>query len=233
MNYEAGAHDAQMHILKHLLLVPSASFSELQKQTGLSSDYVTFHIKQLTTAGYVAKIDSTYTLTQEGKEYANRMDTDEKVIEKQPKLSVALLVQNAEGQFLAQQRLKQPYYGYWGRPTGKIRWGETMQAAAARELLEETGLTADIRIAGLYHKMDFSAGTDNILEDKYFVLAHCTNPQGQLITSFEGGVNEWMSEEALLSQEKVFESIRQLTEAVLQDHSQIIEKRYDYTSDQY
>jgi DNA-binding HxlR family transcriptional regulator len=156
MSYEAGAHKTQMHILNHLLLVPSARFSDIQRTLNLDSDYVTFHLNALVKAGYVKKAESNYSLTPQGKEYSNRMDTDEQVIEKQPKLSIALIVENNNGQFLAQQRLKQPYYGYWGRPTGKIRWGETMEQAAARELLEETGLTATWRITGLYHKMDYA-----------------------------------------------------------------------------
>lgn len=233
MSYEASAHDAQMSIMKHLLHVPSATFSTLQKETGLSSDHFNFHIQKLLETHYVAKAASTYTLTRAGKEYANRMDTDEKVIEKQPKLSVALIIENDRGEFVAQQRLKQPYYGYWGRPTGKIRWGETFAEAAARELLEETGLTADIRIAGLYHKMDFVQGTDDILEDKLFVLAHCTNPQGTLVTEFEGGQNAWMTDEELIAKDTVFESIPEISRAIKGGQTQIIEQRYEYTSEQY
>ena len=59
-----------------------------------------------------------------------------------------MIIENSEGKFLAQQRLKQPFYGFWGRPTGKVGWGETILETAARELMEETGLTADLRVAG-------------------------------------------------------------------------------------
>jgi ADP-ribose pyrophosphatase len=57
------------------------------------------------------------------------------------KLSVVIVLEDEEGRHLQQQRLKQPYYGYWGHMTGKIRWGETMLEAGARELQEETGCT--------------------------------------------------------------------------------------------
>ena len=45
MSYEASAHDAQMAILRHLLLSPGAGFAELQKSTDLTSDHFNFHIK--------------------------------------------------------------------------------------------------------------------------------------------------------------------------------------------
>jgi len=134
-----------MIVLRHLLLRPESSFSELQKLMETESDATNFHIKQLVHAGYITKIArGKYTLTMAGKEYANRMDTDERVIEKQAKVAACLVIRREDGKELIQQRLKQPYYGYYGRPTGKIRWGETILEGAARELMEETGLTADM-----------------------------------------------------------------------------------------
>ncbi len=40
------------------------------------------------------------------------------------------------------QRGKDPSRGAWGFPGGHVEWGETAEAGAARELLEETGVTA-------------------------------------------------------------------------------------------
>lgn len=55
MSYDATAHQAQMSILRHLLLVPNASFAELQKSTNLTSDHFNFHVKQLVATGYIEK----------------------------------------------------------------------------------------------------------------------------------------------------------------------------------
>lgn len=237
MSYEASAHRAQMKILRHLLLSPSAGFAELQKQTGLTSDHANFHIKKLTDVGYIEKNpEDKYVLTRAGKEYANRMDTDDNVIEKQPKLSVALIIEDAEGRFLAQQRLKQPYYGFWGRPTGKIRWGETMLEAAGRELTEETGLTADLSVAGFYHKMDYDKDSSELLEDKIFVLVYGTNPQGELVVDGEGHHNEWLSDKTLYEQDKFFQSVPEITaiakkNAVNADN--FVEHKYEYGKDEY
>lgn len=220
-----------MEILRQLLFKQKASFSELQKATELTSDHFNYHIKQLIDVGYLEKQEGEYILTRAGKEYANRMDTDQKIMEKQPKISVLLLVENEKGEFLAQQRLKQPFYGFWGRATGKVRWGETLEEAAKRELLEETGLTADFRYAGLYHKMDYET-TGDFLEDKYFLIMHGTNPQGELQDG-EGHHNEWLSVKALEAKETVFESIAEITQFAKEGGGGLYERAYYYEPTEY
>lgn len=234
MSYEASAHTAQMKILRHLLLSPHAGFAELQKQTAMTSDHANFHIRKLAEEGFIAKnADDKYVLSRMGKEYANRMDTVDNVIEKQPKLSVALIVENEDGKFLAQQRLKQPYYGFWGRPTGKIRWGETMLEAAERELTEETGLTAELSVAGFYHKMDYDKDTGDLLEDKVFVLVYGTNPKGELLVDDEGHHNEWLDDTELQARGTVFQSVPEITRMAKHNAANFMEHKYEYGTDEY
>lgn len=235
MSYEADAHKAQMNILRTLLLSADANFATLQRSTNLTSDHFTFHLNKLVEADYVKKLDSgSYTLTRAGKEYANRMDTDEHIIEKQPKVSVALIIENDRGEFLAQRRLKQPYYGFWGRPTGKIRWGETMTEAGARELMEETGLTADLSVAGFYHKMDYDKASGELLEDKIFVLIYGTMPKGKLIADAEGHHNEWLTNEDMAKKDKIFQSVPEIT-AMAQNNAaaNFMEHKYEYGAEEY
>lgn len=127
MSTEIKIHAAQTSILRELLFRPQAGYAELQKPTGLSSDHFNFHMSRLVELGLVQKLGrGTYKLTQSGKEYANKLDTDSNTIERQPKVSVALVVErqhNGNTEYLCQQRLKNPYYGHWGRLGGKIRWG--------------------------------------------------------------------------------------------------------------
>ena len=55
---------------------------------------------------------------------------------------VAAAVIERAGEFLLAQRPEgKPYPGYWEFPGGKIEPGEEPEAAARRELAEETGLT--------------------------------------------------------------------------------------------
>lgn len=233
--YDATAHAAQMAILRELLLADTLNFSALSKSTGLTSDHANFHIKQLTESGlveHVPKTYGTYRLTRSGKEYANRMDTDEHKIEKQPKLSVVLVIVNEKGEHLQQERLKQPYYGYWGHPTGKIRWGETMIEAGARELLEETGLTADLAPLGFFHKLDYDDNGD-LLEDKYLCLIHGTNPKGELLEYSDGQRNVWLSDEEFEKKEKKFGNVTETAEIVQKHEIFLLEKKYAYPPEAY
>lgn len=49
------------------------------------------------------------------------------------------MIYTAGGEFLLLERRKPP--GFWQSVTGSLEWGETADAAARRELIEETGIT--------------------------------------------------------------------------------------------
>lgn len=235
MSLEITVHGAQMAILRELLFHPSATFAKLQKLTGMTSDHFNFHIQKLVELKLVDKVSrGTYSLTPRGKEYANKLDTDSNTIERQPKAAVILAIErkNTKGkkEYIFQERLKQPYYGFWGCPTGKIRWGETIIQTAERELQEETGLQADYRIGGVYHEMVYQKETGDQLEDKIFFVVHCTKVRGKLINEFEGGRNKWMTREEALVQPKIFTSFDIELDIVDSDEN-FIEQRVEYTKD--
>lgn len=233
--YSANAHGAQMAILRELLVSEMPSFSDLVRATALSSDHANFHIKKLIAIGYVEHVSKEYgkyRLTRAGKEYANRMDTDELVIEKQPKIIVDIGIERNDGAFLFQERAKQPYYGYWGFPTGKIRWGETMLEAAARELMEETGLTATLRVVGVHHKRDFDEHKE-ILEDKYMVLVYGTNPQGTLVVENETHTNYWLMPKDYRKLDKRFGNIDETLGFIRGSSAFVAETNYEYQSEAY
>jgi len=52
---------------------------------------------------------------------------------------VLIVIYTADGEFLLLERRKPP--GFWQSVTGSLDWGEPADAAARRELIEETGIT--------------------------------------------------------------------------------------------
>lgn len=234
MRIDDTMHQAQVAIMHVLLFRPSAPFAELQKASGLSSDHFSFHIKQMLDQDVLRKNKAgEYELTHKGKEFANRFDTDAKTIERQPKSAVLLMVEREDGKFLTQQRLKQPFYGYWGRMSGKIRWGETMLQAAERELMEETGLTADLEFKGVYHKMDYNQLTGEILEDKIFFIVAGKNPKGTLLEKFDGGRNAWLTMEEVKAKELVFDGMDEVTKIAQSPGIGFYEGQHHHNPDRY
>lgn len=227
MKIEVEIHPAQGDILKNLLFKQKAKFSELNTQS-LSTDNFTFHIKRLVELGLVEKNESFYSLTNYGKEFANRFETTTFTIEKQAKISVKLLcLREKDGltEYLIQKRLKQPYFGFFGMVGGKVRWGETTLEAAARELKEETGLTGDLEFIGLQHKLDYSLENE-LLEDKFFLVVKATNLTGELIENFTDGQNAWMTFEQVDKEPKFFHGARELIEMTKRNTLSFHEAKY-------
>lgn len=237
MTLEVKVHAAQTGILRELLFVRQAGYAQLQKPTGLTSDHFNFHILRLVELGMVEKVArGQYRLTLKGKEYANKLDTDRKTIERQPKVAVLLGVEREQGtkrQLLFQKRTKNPYYGYLGFPTGKITWGETIMQTAARELMEETGLEADYQIMGLYHEHTTIAGTDEFIEDKMFFAVRCYNVTGKLIDKFEGGENDWMTIEQARKYPKRYSSFETELEIVEGKQGPFVEEHHVYSKEEF
>lgn len=192
---EIKIHEYQISILRELLFKPNARFRDLKK-VDIENDHFSKHLKHLLDEDLIEKVNGRYSLTDNGKEFANRMDTDALKLEKQGKLAIALHAVrkvNGKTEYLVHQRLKEPFFGWYGSHSGKIRWGENPIECAKREFLEETGLTGEFELKGIVHYHHIH--TDGrFLEDKYFWVFKITNTKGELIVDVPEGKNIWMSE---------------------------------------
>src|SRR5690606_855190 len=135
-------------------------------------------------------------------------------------------------EFLFQQRKKNPYFDFWGRAGGKIRWGESILEAAQRELLEETGLTANFEFKMLYHKRDFDKDSGRLLEDKIFFCVTADAYSGELVEVFEGGINRWMTLEEFKREPKRFKSVDEFFE-LLEKGEPFVEREAYYDKSDY
>lgn len=212
---EIKIHEFQISILRELLFKPEARFRDLKK-VDVTNDHFTFHVNHLIKEDLIIKTNGKYSLTDKGKEFANRMDTDALKLERQAKLTIALhpvRKKNGVTQYLVHRRLKEPFYGWYGSHSGKIRWGENPLASGKREFLEETGLTGDFTLKGIVHYHHFHKD-GRLMEDKYFWVYRIDNPKGDLKEKVPEGENIWMSEKEYRKLKNVFADFDEVIEVI-------------------
>jgi ADP-ribose pyrophosphatase YjhB (NUDIX family) len=210
---EIEIHEYQISILRELLFKPNARFRDLKK-VDIENDHFSFHLKQLLKNGLIEKINGKYVLTIKGKEFANRMDTDELKLERQAKVAVALHPVRKRGgktEHLVHRRLKEPFYGWYGSQSGKIRWGETPLETAKREMKEETGLTGRFTLKAIVHYHHIHKN-GKFLEDKYFWVYKVDQLKGKLKKKIEEGENIWMTETEYRKLKNVFATVDEVKE---------------------
>ncbi|MBN1168346.1 NUDIX hydrolase [Candidatus Woesebacteria bacterium] len=222
---EIEIHEYQISILRELLFKPNARFRDLKK-VNIENDLFSFHLRQLLKYSLIEKKDGKYSLTTKGKEFANRMDTDKLKLERQAKVAVALhpvRKRNGELQHLVHKRLKEPFYGWCGSQSGKIRWGETPLQAAKREMKEETGLTGRFTLKAIIHYHHIHKD-GRFLEDKYFWVYKVNSLKGKLKKKVEEGENIWMTESEYRKLKNVFATVDEVLEEFESPTLQYIDK---------
>ena len=114
-----------------------------------------------------------------------------------PLIAVSVAARNPEtGEFLLVRRGRPPAKDLWAFPGGRLHYGETLAEAAARELREETGLSAsDIRFHVLYELM--SDGSDGDTPHHFVLAVHRAEAAGEPVAADDADDAGWFSIEAM------------------------------------
>lgn len=182
-------HRLQQHILSRLIHYPCLRYADL-KPAGIEGNLFMYHLRQLIKAGYLAKAgDGAYCLTVEGQRFADTLSLKTLTPRAQPRIVTLLVCRNQAGEYLFLRRKRQPLLGLVGFPYGKIHLGETIAEAAARELQEKTGLSAQ-----LAHRADGYATirqSGDPVSQIMFHLFYGENPTGRLQSETSAGSAFW------------------------------------------
>jgi hypothetical protein len=135
------SHDIQKSILLKLIHTPEATFTELLGNERDSNKFA-YHLGGLEKSNIILKKDGKYSLSTEGKKISAFIEGDTGSKAAFPTFTHVLIVKDGD-KILAQKRLKEPFYGYWGLISGKINFGFNIEECAKRDIEEETGLKAE------------------------------------------------------------------------------------------
>ncbi|WP_417523513.1 NUDIX hydrolase [Marinovum sp.] len=116
-----------------------------------------------------------------------------------PRIGALAVVIEAGQVLLVRRAPPKPDAGLWGFPGGHVEAGETVHAAAARELLEETCLSAT-PVETLTH-LDLIRHDDNgaLLFHYLLIAVRCTAPEGTLTACDDAAEAAWHPVDDVLS----------------------------------
>lgn len=102
------------------------------------------------------------------------------------------MVADAAGRLLLVQRSNPPEAGRWTLPGGRVEPGESLEDAAAREVLEETGLR--VRIVSQAGMIERSTPDGGVFEIHSFVAQYLG---GEPVAADDAGGVRWATPEEL------------------------------------
>jgi ADP-ribose pyrophosphatase YjhB (NUDIX family) len=192
-------HEVQRRIILKLIHNPKMGFNELWAKEGESNAFA-YHLNKLEELGMVGKTETTYHLTEEGRKLSAFIEGDTGGKAEMPTPTVIILVRQGN-KILCQQRLKEPFYGYWGLPSGKINFGWNPQECAIRDLKEEAGLDAeDITLREIECTKTYDDG--KLLHHHLMWTFEVTKFSGELKERTHKAVNKFLTQEEIEQQKR-------------------------------
>ena len=111
-----------------------------------------------------------------------------------PRIGVGGLIIN-QNKVLLVKRAAPPAKGLWALPGGKLQWGETLEQAVEREVLEETGLTVKAKEI-IYTFNHITHNKNGEIQFHYVIidlLAHPCHPHTTPIPGDDAADARWLT----------------------------------------
>lgn len=135
------------------------------------------------------------------------------VVRSTPLISIDLIVENAQGEFLLGKRNNRPAQGFWFVPGGRVQKDERLADAFTRLTEAELGMSLPMSAGEFYgvwqHFYDDNfSGTD--FSTHYVVLGFRLKVDGSTLTLPDDQHNDyrWLTKEALLAADNVHTNSR-------------------------
>ncbi|MFT4250679.1 MAG: NUDIX domain-containing protein [Candidatus Woesearchaeota archaeon] len=191
------SHQTRKDILLKLIHSPRASFNELWDKQGESNAFA-YHLSKLVDEGVVVKEDGLYSLSADGRSLVTEIEGDTGSKTRFPTPTVVIVARDDKNRVLAQRRLKEPFFGYWGFPSGKLNFGWNPQQRAVRDLKEETGLVAEsVVLRCVEHVKTFEE--EVLLHHHIMYIFEAFNCSGELVSKTHKASHEWLSVDEYLA----------------------------------
>jgi len=134
--------------------------------------------------------------------------------QERPILGVIAVVAEA-GRVVLVRRGKEPSKGWWGFPGGHVELGETVLEAAARELAEETGLSAEpIEVMTTIDAIRRD-GDGQLIRHYFLAAVRCRRIAGEPAPASDAEAAEWVDPERIAPDLRVLPDVIRIARLAL------------------
>jgi ADP-ribose pyrophosphatase YjhB (NUDIX family) len=184
-------------------------FGMIEKELGISSNQLSYHLSKMVEEGILVKTGDAYTLTHIGESMIPALN--QITGREQGLITIVAAAVMRGDRICLLKRKKRPYQGYWSLPGGKMRLQESLKDAAIREVREETGLDCHFDdLCSVVHERVRDGGVFK----HAFVIFFCRlNANGSVLQTSDEGDIAWFDVSEL--PEKIIPSDRLMIEKLL------------------